>query len=586
MECVDRVLLPSSARRDSEDAGDQLRSFAICGLGGMGKTELAAEYAYSRKDQFEAIFWLGADDAKILASNFAQIAQRLGLEDDQSDFAASRDIAMGWLSLPLKKVAEPDTPENVADWLVIFDNVDNLDVLSDYWPKFGRGSVLVTSRDPFAKHNLYVEEGINLRPLSSSESEAMMQRLTHVKADTTNRNALSAIAGKLDGFPLAINQMSGVFRQLRLSYTDFLKYYNEEGIEGLFDKQTERETADNAHTIRSLATVWALDRLSKGTRALLQVICLLDPDEIPEELLINKSASAKLDGYPTSRGDYYKARSELVASSLINQDAEHKNISLHRLIQETAKARMEPNELVAAFQAAGSLIISAWPFQSMKEHHSVARFSRCEAIFPSVLRLKDGLEPLIQASVDFPLDIGLAKLFNDTGWYMFERGLMDETKPFCDLGLLIGERLQGNVGEAAVESIRESHSFMGIVLAETNEHALSMAHKKKWLSMLEERRLPSGDTVKDYELGYAYNEIGVAYGNNDLLDEAAGAFRRSIEIFQSLEDYADTMLGWPLPNLGFIYWMQGKLQMAEEALLQILEIHATAWGFDDTNSFK
>lgn len=63
-----------------------------------------------------------------------------------------------------------------------------------------------------------------------------MQGLTHVRADNSNKDALAAIAGKLDGFPLAINQMSGVFRQLRLSYTDFLKYYNEEGIEGLFEK--------------------------------------------------------------------------------------------------------------------------------------------------------------------------------------------------------------------------------------------------------------------------------------------------------------------------------------------------------------
>ncbi len=112
-----------------------------------------------------------------------------------------------------------------------------------------------------------------------------------------------------------------------------------------------------------------------------------------------------------------------------------------------------------------------------------------------------------------------------------------------------------------------------------------MRHKKKWLDMLLERR-SGGVRIEDYELGYAYNEIGVAYGNIGMLDEAAEAFHLSIKIFQGLDDYEDTMLGWPEPNLGFIYWMQGKLEDAEHALVEILDIHAAAWGVDDVKSFK
>jgi tetratricopeptide (TPR) repeat protein len=168
---------------------------------------------------------------------------------------------------------------------------------------------------------------------------------------------------------------------------------------------------------------------------------------------------------------------------------------------------------------------------------------------------------------------------------MFERGLPEETKPFCDLALSIGEQLKSLAGEEALNSIRESHCFLGIALVETNEHALSLVHKRKWLDSLEDRTT-EGQRVQDYELGYAYNEIGVAYGNENLLDEAAEAFLRSVEIFQGLDDYEDTMLGWPEPNLGFIYWMQNRLDEAEKALVEILDIHAAAWGPDDTKSFK
>ncbi|RMJ08484.1 hypothetical protein CDV36_011905 [Fusarium kuroshium] len=590
LKIIDQHLLPTNFNPDKEQDSDSssehssdLRSFAICGLGGIGKTELAVQYAHTRKRYFEAIFWLGADDSKILASSFANLAVQLGLEDEDSvDVTASRDIVMGWLSRPLRQTSKPDEPGNFVNWLLIFDNVDNLDVLDDYWPKLGRGSVLITSRDPNAKQNMYIHEGLPLPPLTNTETEVLMQKLTHVRADDYQKDALAKIAKTLDGLPLVINQMSGLFRSFRLSYMDFLEFLQEEGIEKLYERQSG--STDKQKT-QSLVTYWALDRLSSPTKALLQVMCLLDPDDIPEDILIDKSGQVKLTDYPRSRGNYYSARGELLSSSLISQKRNNK-LSLHRLVQDATKAMMEKDQLVSAFQAAAKLVVSAWPFQSIKEHHSTVRFSKCEDMFPCVLRLKDGLKSILASTPDFPVDISLARLFNDTGWYMFERGLPEETKPFCDLALLIAERLKETHGAEAIECIRESQQFLGIALVETNEHTLSMAHKQKWLDMLLERKSDSGAPIEDYELGYAYNEIGVAYGNADMIDEAIEAFVRSIEIFQGLDDYEDTMLGWPEPNLGFMYWLKGDLETAETALVEILDIHAAAWGVDDTHSFK
>ncbi|KAI8659981.1 NB-ARC domain-containing protein [Fusarium sp. Ph1] len=489
---------------------------------------------------------------------------------------------MGWLSRPLRQTSQPDEPGNFVNWLLIFDNVDNLDVLDDYWPKLGRGSVLITSRDPNAKQNMYIHEGLHLPPLTNTETEVLMQKLTHVRADDYQKDALAKIAESLDGLPLVINQMSGLFRSFRLSYMDFLDFLQEEGIEKLYAQQS---SSSGKQIAQSLVTYWALNRLSSPAKALLQVMCLLDPDDILEDILIDKSGQVSLIDYPTSRGNYYSARRELLSSSLISQKRNNR-LSLHRLVQDATKSMMERAQLVSAFQAAAKLIVSAWPFQSIKEHHSTVRFSKCEDIFPCVLRLKDGLNSILETSPDFPMDISLARLFNDTGWYMFERGLQEETKPFCDLALLIAERLKKTHGSEAIECIRESQQFLGIALVETNEHTLSMAHKQKWLDMLLQRKSDSGAPIEDYELGYAYNEIGVAYGNADMIDEAIEAFVRSIEIFQGLDDYEDTMLGWPEPNLGFMYWLKGDLETAETALVEILDIHAAAWGVDDTHSFK
>ncbi|KAM0236965.1 hypothetical protein ACHAP5_009205 [Fusarium lateritium] len=585
LQIVDNYLLapfPQKLYQDADFTRD-LRSYAICGLGGIGKTELAIQYAHTRKNHFEAIFWLKADDSKVLASDFANIAVRLGLEDDNSlDITASCDIVMGWLAKPLRDSSQPDDPRNHVKWLLIFDNVDNLDVLADYWPKLGCGSVLVTSRDPNAKQNIHICNGLHLPPLTNSETEGLMQQLTNVMAEGPQREALVKIAERLAGLPLVINHISGLFRSFRLSYVDFFKYLREDGTKKLYEKQP---ATTGTETVQSLVTFWALDRLSAPSKALLQVICLLDPDDIPEDFLIDIKHQVRLSGYPTDWESYFNARKELLSSSLVVQ-MENNKLTLHRLVRDAAKDMMEPAKLAQAFQSASNLLVSAWPFQALEEHHSTARFSKCEALFCSVLRLKDGLQAMLERDSKFALDLSIARLFNDTGWYLFERGLQEETKPFCELALQVAERMKNKVSAEAVEVIRQSHLFLGIALVETNEHSLSMHHKKKWLNMLRERTSESGYEIEDYELGYAYNEIGVAYGNVGMVEDAINAFIRSIQIFQGLENYEETMLGWPEPNLGFMYWLKGDLVRAEQAFVEILDIHAAKWGVDDTHSFK
>jgi tetratricopeptide (TPR) repeat protein len=104
--------------------------------------------------------------------------------------------------------------------------------------------------------------------------------------------------------------------------------------------------------------------------------------------------------------------------------------------------------------------------------------------------------------------------------------------------------------------------------------------------MMLKRQDENGKPVLDYELGIGYNEVGNAYAMNGKYQVATEYFVKSIETFQALPNYEDTMLGWPESNIGLMYWMLGNHDDAERALTEIIEIYKTAYGVDDTQSFK
>lgn len=134
--------------------------------------------------------------------------------------------------------------------------------------------------------------------------------------------------------------------------------------------------------------------------------------------------------------------------------------------------------------------------------------------------------------------------------------------------------------------LRESHNNQGSAANETNDPQESLQHNLMWLSLMRERPSPDGKMLIDYELGCAYNEVGVSYALNSMNLLALEHFELSISTYQSLPNYDEKWLGWPLPNIGMVHWVQGNHEAALKALHRMRMIYETAYGFDDRQSFK
>ena len=413
---IDNYLLPPTATQATDKR--ILRSFGLCGMGGLGKTQIAMQYIFTRQRHFDAVFWLPADDKNTLGESFASIAQRLGLEDvtDNQDLTISRERVKDWLSNPVKSFQKPNDPDNEASWLLVFDNADSLSVLDEYWPLTGRGSILLTSRDPIGKTNFYTENsGIDISKLSLTDTIAFIRFLTKSTPDSDDGRSLKLIAEILDGLPLAIEQMSSVIRRLRVSYADFLHLYQKENWR-LHELVSEEDQGVYQHT---LATVWSLQQFSDSGETLLQILSMLDPDSIPEALLIRYSGKIELNGYPVDMIAYYSARAELMGASLVslvNQAGTQQDLALHRLLQEVVLARMDESRMTTVFEAVLQLINFEWPFQSLHQRHTRDRWKQCALLYPHVAHLKrlaSSLESLKHKALN---SIVFATLLSDAGW--------------------------------------------------------------------------------------------------------------------------------------------------------------------------
>src|SRR5205807_2241948 len=109
---------------------------ALYGLGGIGKTQIAAEYAFRHRQNHNAIFWVFADSEQSIGIDYVRIAKLLNLP---SQDLPDQNVIIGGVKRWL---------DQNDGWLLIFDNVEDPKDLQGFLPKECPGHILLTSRAP------------------------------------------------------------------------------------------------------------------------------------------------------------------------------------------------------------------------------------------------------------------------------------------------------------------------------------------------------------------------------------------------------------------------------------------------------
>ncbi|CAN9407919.1 unnamed protein product [Alternaria alternata] len=572
------------------------RCYALYGPGGMGKTQIAANFASKHRNEFDAVLWVQAEDVGKIAQDYKDLAIGLGLVEADSrnamDLDYTKDVLKRWLVNPRKdRSQEGEKNPELASWLLVFDGVEDGDVLNGFWPYNGPGSVLITSRNPYSW-----SASLELKPFSLSEATNYLFRVTGKEpAPGPEMAAATTIANRLGGLPLALSQMGSIVASKDISFTDFLYSFEErEGSQAFFDWQTPDKLRSPSNYQSNVASVWAFDRLGKGS-TLINIVSMLDPDSIPESVFTSPVEEDDSVLVQFVKTNYVAARTELLARSLITGNKGKRTLSVHRLVQDVARARLRQSEMRCHFLACVELINDRWTFQELTWRHGIARWETCEELFPHVQRLKT-MYPSITPSPDSFDDYEFARLLIDSGWYQHERGQSLEAVYSNNMAQSICESLKLRLLEHP-----EFAQNSSVTLSKLNYSLLEIAHNRgcialeinepndalRYLTMFNQEMVKESlkKNPEDMRLAISWNELGNAHMLNRDWKKGEECFLKSIEEMRKYHKFSETMISLPLANLGLAYWLQGNSELASSTLKKGLKDREDEFGKEDRVSF-
>ncbi|TQV92527.1 tetratricopeptide repeat domain-containing protein [Cordyceps javanica] len=590
---ADQLLPPANVV--AATAGAAPRQFALCGFGGIGKTEIAREFARRHKRHFDAIFWVVPDESSKLDHQYQQISLALGLEDESEckSLVVSREIVKGWLSNPQlqlcasDEIGQPNHAISEATWLLIFDNADDPIMLADYWPQ-GSGSVLVTSRDPLAKTMFTSRSaGIDLGPLSQQDSLFLFN---HLIADSTiqEENAARHITDALGGVPLAISQMAGIIRRHDLTLAEFLELFtDQEERAALYQTKFDSNLVTYRH---SLSSVWAFEKLKPQARKLLELISFLDPDSVGEDLLMEMSAKLLCETPPFKRRNYIDARTDLMQSSLVRRDKQKQQISVHRIVQDAVFATLDIPNKRFMFDQIIRMLWANWPSampQPSKEPElpqpkssggrlHVKRWPVCASLYPHILRIHQLWATIPDLSETTSLLF--AKLLTEAAWYQKERGRTKHFDGFCESAQSICE-ISTHADRDSV--LADIFFCKGSIAMDTNDFETSRINKEHSFDLVSS--ICKTLEREDERLYLAFAERGISRIQDRRYEEGEADLKEALRIRKALGNYIPRS---GEANLSWALLAQGKLDECNTLLLDSLAGREKALGKDDRESVR
>jgi tetratricopeptide (TPR) repeat protein len=519
---------------------------AISGLGGIGKTATATEYAHRYADAYGHVLWTGAADAAALTEGFANIARELGLAEHQKSEETVAAVKR-WLA------------ENPG-WLLILDNADTPEIVKAFLPNPLRGAVLLTSRAQNFR-SVGIANAVNVSVMTEGEAvEFFAKSLGVEELEAGEWEAAKGLAEELGYLPLALEQAAAYVSVEGVGFGEYVKKYGE--LRTAIFGMSEAQAGDYKETVR---TTWGMnfeqvEKASRGAADILRMSAYCGSGGIPFEVIGRGGGEiSEAVREATKEGGFVsEALTPLTRYSLIERDTVRETFGVHRLVQEVIKDGMTESErrewiergvkaVNAAFPESGDFV--HWPVLSRLAPHGVALG-----------------EAAARAGAE---SAEVARLLNQTGYFLHAQGRYAETAPLFERSLAITEKALGAEHPDTAGSLNN----LANLYSAQGEYGRALR--------LYERSL----AIREKALGAEHPSTAESLNNLAGLYEAQGEYGRALPLSERALAITEKALGAEHPltatslnNLAGLYESQGEYGRALPLFERSLAIREKALG--------
>lgn len=525
---------------------------ALSGLPGVGKTQSAIEYAHQYRGEYGTVFWVTADIREGLVSGFCATARLLNLpEKDEQDQNLIVAAARRWLQ---------DNP----DWLLILDNADDLAMTREFLPSGAQGHVLFTTR---ASATGGIAAGINIEAMSLQEGACLLLRRAKLlgcaasweEADREDREAALAIARKVGGLPLALDQAGAFIEAIPSTPAEYLALYETEGAM-LRKERGEGGTHDHESVSTSLSLAFRIvEEANQAAADLLRLCAFLAPDAVPEEIISEGApdlgeALGSVAARPLARS---KAIQEACRFSLLHRDPRARTLSIHRLVQDVLKDHMDADTERLWAERAVRAVARTFPLPDFRN------WSHCHRLITQAQACADLIE---QWDVDIP---EAGDLLHNAGSCLRDRGQYAAAEPLFRRALALREAILGSEHPLVASSLNN----WAILYRRQGRYTEAEPLFRQALTIREQTLGPEHPDV-----AASLNNLANLYHDQERYAEAEPLFRRALAIREQALGPEHPDVATSLSNLAVLQSDQGRYADAEALYQRALAIREQTLG--------
>ncbi|MFE1874726.1 tetratricopeptide repeat protein [Streptomyces sp. NPDC059496] len=359
-----------------KDGGTAVLCQVLTGMGGVGKTQLAADYAHTSWEtgDLDVLVWITASTRTAIVTAYAQAGAELCGADPADHEQAARSF-LAWLT--------PKARAQTCRWLIVLDDVADPADLRGLWPPAGPdGRTLVTTRRREAALTGEDRRRIDVGLFTAAEAADYLTACLAAHGRQEPAGQLAALAFDLGHLPLALAQAAAYIVDTGLvcaAYRDRLADRERKLAQLLPEAGALPDDQAAAVTAAWSLSVDRADQLRPAglAKPMLQLTAVLDPNGIPHQVLTSDPALAFLAARRTEpNADAPVPEPPAVTAeqatdslgvlhrlSLIDHApaTPHQAVRVHQLVQRALRDPLASDEYDHVARTAADALIAAWP---------------------------------------------------------------------------------------------------------------------------------------------------------------------------------------------------------------------------------